>query len=569
MDIPQKGNENVTWTKPPTQATIPPEKGMFDITRDIKALKKFFNLTGGSLFYCLSAVFVAYGIVNLMGPILSKGEALREALPCIFTLHAYELALLGVLILIVSRKVVDDAISVVVIMAMFLVGTSIALGSVSDTGIRASFWLGLAGTAIAFVKFYAMRRFAGISFKFLSVLGLGVLVVCNYFGPVFLARSVLLEPTQESARRGFWWFIWLGILIGGCLVLIEAIRSKPHQQMQSNERSAFLHTPVMVCFFALLIVGASGAHQYAMAYTTGLQRVMGDYVAITAVGALLVLEILHYLGKRFGITEFVISCVPLAITILAIEKKSVLSSGQIGLELLGYPPVILTLAGLAIAAIAILHRRYVMLGVAIFYGLGVILTFGFSPEQPYDLNIKACAGSFVVLLLVCGLIIRKPYLCVIGLIVLCVGLGHCDAFAKFLKSYQITQAGGLFGVFGLGTAALCLVFGRRLHKVLQIIGAICIAVFVFDYLSENFYWRYLIAMVLTALLTAGLWIRTRDVLLISILWVPFLIRIYILSKRIAYWRAVIVGFLLLGAGTIVSLLKRRIKEHRDSEKTDG
>jgi hypothetical protein len=43
-----------------------------------------------------------------------------------------------------------------------------------------------------------------------------------------------------------------------------------------------------------------------------------------------------------------------------------------------------------------------------------------------------------------------------------------------------------------------------------------------------------------------------------------------LAKRIAYWRFVIVGFLLLGAGTIASLLKHRIRDrvgpetHRDS-----
>lgn len=55
-----------------------------------------------------------------MGPILSKGGALRESLPCIFTLHVYELALLGVLVLIVTRKVVDDAISVAILTALFL-----------------------------------------------------------------------------------------------------------------------------------------------------------------------------------------------------------------------------------------------------------------------------------------------------------------------------------------------------------------------------------------------------------------------------------------------------------------
>ncbi len=196
MDIPDKKDESISGQK-----IIRPVPATVTFLDDLERYKRFFALSGGSFFYCLSAVFIAYGIVSLMGPILSKGEAFRESLPCIFTLHAYELALLGVLILIVSRKVVDDAISVLVIIALFLVGTSIALGSVADTGISESVWLGLAGVAIAFGKFYVMRRFAGIVFRVLSVLGLGLVIACNYLGPVFLARSIALEPSDTSARR--------------------------------------------------------------------------------------------------------------------------------------------------------------------------------------------------------------------------------------------------------------------------------------------------------------------------------------------------------------------------------
>ena len=97
-------------------------------------IKSFLRLTGGSPLYCLSAVFIAYGIVKVLGPILAASESLRGALPCILTLHVYELALLAVLIVIVSRKVVDDAISVGVLIAVFMVGTSMALGSVGDRG---------------------------------------------------------------------------------------------------------------------------------------------------------------------------------------------------------------------------------------------------------------------------------------------------------------------------------------------------------------------------------------------------------------------------------------------------
>ncbi|MHC4489549.1 MAG: hypothetical protein ACYSW7_10305, partial [Planctomycetota bacterium] len=194
--------------------------------------------------------------------------------------------------------------------------------------------------------------------------------------------------------------------------------------------------------------------------------------------------------------------------------------------------------------------------VAFAYFLGVILTAGFSPEQPHDLNTYACIGSLVVAIMLYGLFIRNPYVCLAGIIILCSGLSFLDSFSKFAASYQVTEAGGLAGVFGLGSVILYLLFGSRMHKAVRIISALCLAGFMFDYLRDYTHLRYLVVLLGTGLLVAGLWFRTRDILVISILWIPSLVRLYILAKRIAYWRFVILSFLLLGAGTFVSLLKR-------------
>ena len=190
MDIPNTKSENGSEPSLGFQRPKPIKPISSGDILDIDTWKRFFRLTGGSVFYCLSAIFVAYGIVKVMGPILLGSNTLKDALLCIFTLHIYEIALLGVLILIVSKKVVDDAISVVILMALFLVGTSIALGSVADKGITPSLIVGLVSVAVAFGKFYFMKRFARISFGVLSVLGLGLLMTCNYFGPILMARSI-------------------------------------------------------------------------------------------------------------------------------------------------------------------------------------------------------------------------------------------------------------------------------------------------------------------------------------------------------------------------------------------
>jgi hypothetical protein len=556
MDIPETLNQKSCEPESESIKPKPPNPISSGDILDLNTWKGFFNLTGGSLFYCLSAVFVAYGIVKVMGPILSDSDSLLSALPCILTLHIYEIALLGVLILIVSRKVVDDAISVVILMSLFLVGTSIAQGSVADRDITISFFVGFFGITVAIGKFYAMRRFALIPFGVQSVLGLGVIISCNYLGPTLMALLISNDPTSEMGRRNLWLFLWLTILTGTAFVITEAMKTNHKQQIKQHEPTPFLQTHLMVYVFALIIVIASGVHQYSMAFTFALERVLGDFVPVIAVAVLLMLQILRNLGKRFGYTEIFISCAPLAAMLLAINEKAVLSSGQLGPGLLCYPPVTLALSGLAIAVVAIYHRWYRLLAAVFLYGLGVILTVGFSPEHPYDLNILACIGTLAVALLVYGIIIRNQFSYIAGIVVLCFELAQLDAFSVFVKNLNLTETGSLAGVCGLGFMAFYLLFGHRLHKALQIVGALCLAGFVYDYLPDYIHWRYIIALLATGCLMVLLWFRKKDILNMAILFIPFLIKVYIMAKRLAHWRFVLIGFLLLAAGTIASLFKR-------------
>jgi hypothetical protein len=569
MDRPESGNSDTVWLKSEEQAAAEVKKNVPFYELDTRQLKTFFDFTGGSIFYCLSAVFVVYGIVNVMGPMLSGGEALKNALPCIFTLHAYELALLGVLIFIVSKKVVDDAISVVVLIALFLVGTSMSLGSVADKGITDSAWLGLLGIVFALIKLGAMRRFVRIPFGIMSILGLIVIIACNYLGPIVLAHSIVIQ-SPESSRRELWWLIWLVILAGAGLVIAGAMREKPRQREETS-RTPFLQTSAMAFLFSLIVIAASTTHLYAMSYANGLQRVTGDYVAVITAGTLLVLEILRLYGKRFGYTEIIISLAPLAAMMYAIDERSVISGSEFGLGLLGYPPVIIGLSGLCIAGWT-LYRRYFKMPAAvvgILYGLGVVLTFGFSPDYPYALNFRACLATAVTIFLIYGLVKHNQYLCIAAIVLLWFGLLYSNGFTELSKSYQLTKAGGLAGVLGLGFAGLFIVFGSELKKLVRVVSAFCLVGFLFDYMPGDFHWRYAAALAGIVLLAVILRYRAKDVLFISVLWLPLFIKTYIAARQFAYWRAVIVGFLLLGAGAAASLLKLRIRERAESAKSES
>jgi hypothetical protein len=565
MDVPEtkdwNGCEPILKPKQPNSKKSALDGDLFDVN----TWRRFFHVTGGSLLYCLSAVFTVYGIVKLMRPILAKSETISDALPCILTLHAYELALLGVLILIVSKKIIDDAVSIAILIALFLVGTSMALGSVADKNIGTSFWVGVFGIAVTLGKLYAMRRFARIPFRTLSVLGAGILITCNYIGPTLLARLISVSPSQEASRRELWLLIYLAMLIGAGFVFIEALRNKTHKQEEQSSQNCFLQSPLMVYVFAFVLLFGSGIHQYSTAFTFALERVLGDFVPITLVGTLLLLEILRFSGRRFGALDILISCTPLGMMLLAIMAKSVLATGQAGLGLMCYPPVILALSGLAIAGVALYHKQRLFIAVAILYGLGVILTLGFSPEHPHDLNFHICFGILVLAILVYGIVLWNQYICLSGIAILCLGASLWDSFSTFTASHHLTEVGGLAGICGLGAMGLYLLFGQKLLRVIRILGVFAFSVFVFDYLPDSMHWRYLIVLVGTGLIMSGVWLRTKDLFVISVPCIPFLARLFEVGRQIANWRFVILGFLLLGAGTVVSLLKGSKKVWADPE----
>ena len=96
--------------------------------------RNFLSLTGGSVVYCLSALSIIYGIGQIVGPELADSYDAKQTMPAVGVLNLYELCLLGALIFIVVwRKVTDDAISLVLLMALFLVGTGLTLGTVAPT----------------------------------------------------------------------------------------------------------------------------------------------------------------------------------------------------------------------------------------------------------------------------------------------------------------------------------------------------------------------------------------------------------------------------------------------------
>jgi hypothetical protein len=566
MESPESSEVQPPQPPQPFQPLSPKtEPGGF-IQDDLKQLKQFFQLTGGSIFYCLSAVFVAYGIVRIIQPILSEeGHTIFQALPCLLTLGVYEFGLLGVLLLIVSRRVVDDAISLVILIALFLVGTSLTHGSVASLGIRVSLYIGIGGMVLSWLKFYLMRRFAGIPFGTLSMAGGGVVMACNYIGPVFLASRLARDPSNVAAYRTGWEYLWVILLIGTVMVIVEAARGAAGRRNIDGKRAAFLQSPIMVYVFFLILILASGVQQYSLSYMLVMKRVLGDYVPPAIAASLLLMEIARHTGKKFGAVEVCLSCTGLAAAFLSIYMKSFAGSLTPGIGILFYPPVQLALGGGAVALWATYRKQTWLYWIVLLYGIGVILTAGISPENPHDLNNKTFVGLLIVFLMLYGIMKRKAAFCLAGLIIFSIALLNWEAYSRFVTELQLKKFGSVCGIFGVSSLLLSFIFVKEFRRPIRVIGVLCTAIFIFEYLPAYFHLQYFLCLAGMALIMAGLWFRVRDPLLIAILWLPFLIRLYILGKQIAHWRYVIIGFLLLGGGAIFSLIKQKRKTQVEPE----
>jgi len=325
-------------------------------------LTGFLSLTGGSVLYCLSALSIIYGIIQIIGPTLAKSNVLGEILPCVLVLNVYELALLGVLVLIVVwRNVTDDAISLVVLVGLFLIASGMMLGTAVTSGPATCLYIGLACTAVGLGKLYVMRRFISFALTGLSFVGVGMILAWNFLSSSVIAKVLAAGAGTDEVRRYLWLVFWLLLLAGAVLVIIDSTRGASGGPEGKRSRTAFLHSRSMVWMFVLVLLGAASMHQYGIAYMFVIDYAFGDFIPLIAVGSVLMVELMRGLGREFKGLAVLVSCVPLVSTISAVLNKSVMASWGMSVEALWHPAVVLGLTGIGIVLLGIGHRWHWLL----------------------------------------------------------------------------------------------------------------------------------------------------------------------------------------------------------------
>ncbi len=540
----------------PSVWSVPLGSALTAFLNNRDAIGRFLSLTGGSVLYCLSALSIVYGITQIIGPPLAKSGVLADILPCVAVLNAYELALLAVLVLIVVwRHVTDDAISLVILVALFLVASGMTLGVVAPSGLNICLAIGFGSVILGFGKLYVLRRYVSLRIGTLSALGLALILTWNFLGSSLMARPLMARTATDELRRSQWLLSWLVIMVGAALVFVEAASRNYTQDGARDRRPAFLHTHAMAWLFTLVLLAAAGFHQYGVAYMFAIDYVSGDFLPLITVMSLLLLEFIRSLEKRWEGLEVMMACVPLGLTVFAVPNKLTAVPASIGIEAVSYPPVVLGLTGLALLWMGLRRRCSWLRFLALGYGLGVLLTM----SRNHDFNLRLFGGGLIVVLLTFGAILRNVHLCFAGIIAATIGLGTTDILAEFAKAHELSTAGAILGVGALGVMALALAFGRRTPAVYVLLGTLAAIACIFDYLPKTLHWADLAVLLAIGTLFAALLWRTRNVAPALVLWIPVFPRAYLLVTRMSSWNFIVLSFLLLLLGALMSLfLKQKL-----------
>lgn len=516
----------------------------------------FFSLTGGSILYCLSALSILYGVAQISQPVLVQIDKLADTLWCLLALNVYELTLLGVVTLIVVWKnVTDDAISLIVLIALFLIATGIVLSAVSPDGSGTCLIMGFLCSLLGLIKLVALRKSVGLPLSSLSLFGLLTILIWNFTATPYLGYHFVDSQVQHRD----WLLASIVLLTGIFAVLVDAIRTRHPKRNEPRSAAVFIRRPAMVWLFSLIIVSAASIHLYTDAYLFSLHQYLGDYLPLITLGVLLSVEFLRSLGKRFGALEIAFTIIPFALINLAVATGAFHATTGIGFTLLWHPAVLCALTGILIMVQSIRHQWPLFRSVALAYFLESLLFVGYAPSHGPPLNWHLFLYGLAVLILMTGILRKQFHLCTASVVLFAFNTGTLDGAMALTRSWDLTVLGTIAGMAGLGTILCCLMFHPKTPYLKRslLAGTILWTIFLFDVMPKAPHVADLgILACIAGLGTLILW-RRKVYWPILIMSVPMIRDIHFLVTRMASWGYIVLSFVLLFLGLAASLFLKK------------
>ncbi len=523
--------------------------------------------SGANIVYCLSVIAIIYGISGIFEPIWEKRDTFFDKFMCTSAMGLYEIALFAVISLLVfMRKSIDDAVSLMIYVAMFIVGTGIGVDSISNDGKEYSLLAALAFMLLSGAKIFLMAKKLSFDFSRYLVAGTLIVLVWNFFMSPVMAFIISDDPAIKLILRNVWLCGWVVLLAGGVAMFAGALLTPTGESLAKDKDKQFLFTRGMAWLFSIALFLGAVVHQTTVAYVFEFKYAAGDFAPVVILFALLQIELLRNYGKKPGVTEALVSLVPFSAIGLLVLNGKFLAGSLIGPAFFWHPAVLFLIAGASLAYVFWKNGNYNFIYLALPYVLGAILTAGISVHVPADLNWKLFGGLFTAAVLFCGIYFRSIILCVLGSSLLVIGTGVWNTSYEALTGIGFSFPSTCFLLWGVAMIIISMFFNDRFPAIVAFAAATVAMIASFAAASSTAY--VLISSAVFLVITIVYLIRCGVVPVAVLLGIPVLHGVFLILKDFSYWDYVILSFVLLGVGAAISVLSRPRKERPAPEKPD-
>lgn len=509
-----------------------------------------------SLFYVASAGLVLAGIGQVLAPVLGKNELTPEHMLSLGSMFTYEMAVFGVILLIaVWKKVYDDAISLTLVIALFLVATPIALNTIAAPYPELALALGGVMFALALVRVgvISTRVVGGISPSVVVILAVYLLVGAVW--PGALGKMVFNHKSDMQLLP--MWLMGYALTLGcSCLLPAVLVPEGATATDQGKWKStAFLKTYAMRwCFTAVLAVG-SLVQFYAMAWGFGL-KVPGTLLLpglLPMAVAAMVLARAYDAKAREVI--YGLACAPVAGVFLLGFYKASVPDAVGGMGLILSPGLVLLMLGPVIAFLGYrlgLRALYAIGPVTAALGVVIIARYFFNSYFGMFLG----GTSLVASLLWSAWVLRASWPAAIACLVwggMVSGLGDWLGLRDELLPMVAMLAAGM------GMSALVCVMGDKAGVKLAWVTLLTTAISGFWLAgpANAPTWLAVAAAVMVPVSGVLIGLRTNYWLLASLALAPVVCMVRFMPEVGSGWLMLGAGFGLLGLGLVASLTKER------------
>jgi len=504
---------------------------------------------------------ILYGVCGMIGPVLEKSEFLFRKLACIGAMSLYEIGLFSVLSLILLvKKGLDDAVSLSIYIALFVVGTAIGISTISNDNYQVSLGVSFACALLAAGKIFIMRNNLKMDFDKWVIGGTGIFFLWNFFISTLMAYLLLESIVPREALRTVWLGGWIAMLAGGTAIFASAILTPDGDSLARDQGKPFVLSKGMIWIFSAFLLSAGLVHQIAIAYVFEIKYVLGDFIPFIILFAVMAIEILRNYGKKTGFSEVLISVVPFSAIVIAILNNKILAKSVLEtplLELFWTPTALFLAGGLSLLLIFLRRKNKWFALTAAPYFIGALVMAGAIPSRPQDFDWTLIGSLIVVVMLGLGLYYKKIFLSVLGLVVAVIGIGVSDQIVALVEHYGLAVPGVNFLAAGFGLILLTLYFKERFPIFLSAIGTFCIFIGSFAAYRETFENQYTMAFSVIILVLAGVfWMRIKHLPITIMLLGSELRGCYYLLMGFTYWHYVALSFLLLGCGAMLSIFRK-------------